>query len=288
MTSILQKYHRNPKIYIKLPSGSSYYPEELVKLTTSGELAVRAMTAHDEMILKNPDALLNGDAINKIVESCAPEIKDANQILAPDIEAILLAIHFASYGNSLNFEAECPACNHLNSFETSISSLIETTEKIEPPYVIEGEVTVADNKKEKIQIYVRPFTHAVSTKAALAAFEQAKIIQVMTADQFDDEKKLSMFNTSFEKMSKINFETISECIEKIVVREGVVTDQAEISAFISDVESGIVHQIRDKIKELNAIGTNNKFSAKCQKCEHEWQAKVEFNHASFFALSSKR
>ena len=71
----LKKYYRQPKQYIKLPSGYKYYPADSIEVSESGEIAVYPMTAKDELLFKTPDALLNGEATVSVIQSCVPAIK---------------------------------------------------------------------------------------------------------------------------------------------------------------------------------------------------------------------
>ena len=59
----LSSFYRAPKLYAKLPSLGKYYSEDIIEMPDSGELPVFAMTANDELLMKNPDALLNGEAV---------------------------------------------------------------------------------------------------------------------------------------------------------------------------------------------------------------------------------
>ena len=56
----LMKHFRQPKLYIDLPSKGLFYPQGTLELTEDGKVAVYAMTAKDEIMIKTPDALLNG------------------------------------------------------------------------------------------------------------------------------------------------------------------------------------------------------------------------------------
>ena len=58
----LKQYFRAIKMYLKIPSGTSYYSPDVITFTDGGEVGVLPMTGNDELILKNPDALLNGEA----------------------------------------------------------------------------------------------------------------------------------------------------------------------------------------------------------------------------------
>ena len=79
--SKLQQFYRQPKIYIKLPSKGKHYSAEEFEPTTTGEIPVYSMTAKDEIKFKTPDALMSGQATVDIIESCAPNIKDAWKVI---------------------------------------------------------------------------------------------------------------------------------------------------------------------------------------------------------------
>jgi len=63
----LQKYFRQPKIYIRLPSNGKYWNPNDIELTESGELPVYAMTAKDELSFKTPDSLINGQSTVNVI-----------------------------------------------------------------------------------------------------------------------------------------------------------------------------------------------------------------------------
>src|SRR6056300_286460 len=110
----LRKYFRQPKVYITLPSQGKYYPEGSIKMPENGEFPILAMTAKDELAMKTPDALLNGQATVDVIQSCVPNIKNAWQTPVVDIDAILIAIRQATYGNDMEFVSVCPNCNNRN------------------------------------------------------------------------------------------------------------------------------------------------------------------------------
>ena len=81
-----------------------------------GSLPIRAMTARDELMLKSPDALLNGDSLVHIISSCVPDIIDPKKVYAPDIEAIILGIFFASYGKTIDFKRKVIELMHKKGY----------------------------------------------------------------------------------------------------------------------------------------------------------------------------
>ena len=100
-TNPLSGHFRSPKIYTQLPSAGRYYTSKVVEMPDSNELPVFPMTAKDELIMRNPDALLNGEAVSQVIQSCVPNVKNARQLLSNDVDALLLAIQGASYGDDI-------------------------------------------------------------------------------------------------------------------------------------------------------------------------------------------
>ena len=72
----LQKYMRHPELYIKVPSNGYFNYENTYPFSSNNEIGISPMTTQDELLLKTPDALLNGESIAKVIQSCAPNITD--------------------------------------------------------------------------------------------------------------------------------------------------------------------------------------------------------------------
>lgn len=296
MTNDLGKFYRIPKININLPSGSKFYTPEEINLSMDGSLPIRAMTARDELMLKSPDALLNGDALIHVIQSCVPEIKNVRKLLAPDVEAVLLGIFHSSYGPKLEFKSKCtnPDCNHENDFEVVIRQLLETAPQIEIPKIVELDLGEVNGAITKLRAHVTPYTYETNTRHQLAVFQHNKMLQVMANDNIDDQKKLDTFNECFAKIVELKFENAVECIKKIEsiqVINGeehiiVTSDQQELRDFVFNAERNLIEPITDAIDNLNVSGIDKVFKAECSKCGHQWSTNVEFNPVSFFVRSS--
>ena len=72
----LTQYFRQPKIWIKLPSGGKFYPNNALDHSANDEYPVFAMTAKDELLFKTPDALLSGQSTVEVIKSCIPAIRE--------------------------------------------------------------------------------------------------------------------------------------------------------------------------------------------------------------------
>jgi len=74
-TNPLKQFFRQPKIFIKLPSKGIFNNPG----TLQGDLdkmPVFGMTGMDEILMKTPDALLNGESTVRLMQSCCPSITD--------------------------------------------------------------------------------------------------------------------------------------------------------------------------------------------------------------------
>jgi hypothetical protein len=87
----LAGFMRQPKIYIKLPSGGEFWPAGSLDRTENGEYPVYSMTAKDELMLKVPDALMNGQAVVSVIEHCVPNIKNAWHTPNLDLDVVAAA-----------------------------------------------------------------------------------------------------------------------------------------------------------------------------------------------------
>lgn len=310
MTSSLNKIYRLPKINITLPSGGKFYDKEFIKLSIDNSLPIRAMTAQDEIMLKSPDALLNGDCLIHIIESCVPDVKDVKKLSAPDVEAILLGIFYSSYGPTLEFKSTCPECGHVNSFELEIKTLLDIASTNQPNNIVTVDLGIVDEIPTSLVFELRPYTFETNTKHQLMVFEHGKLLQILGNDFASDEEKLKAFNDSFKKMVLIKFENVVDCINNIKfvktinneIQSELITDRKEITDFIFNADKSLVEPVMEKIEELNASGVNNTFDAICggrvdrivngeavkETCGHTWKSKVEFNPVNFFARRSSR
>lgn len=273
----LRQFFRIPKLYVSLPSGTSYYDNTVVEFTDDGELGILPMTATDEMTIKNPDSLLNGEAIIDIIKSCVPSVKNPRKLLSNDIDKLLVAIRHASYGDNLEISANCPDCSHENTFELNISQTMNTDENLEAEYFI----TTAEN----LTIYVKPFTFNEVISSLKTQFEQYQAAQRISDEKLSDEQRLKLFSESAKKITTSTVNLLSKCVYKIATPDVEVTQESHIKEFILNTDKTTFNKIDQQLKTINSIGIRKEFKAKCSNCGHEWESPIDFNPVSFFTNS---
>lgn len=236
----LAKHLRQPKIYIKLPSGGKYWPKGAIELPESGEFPVYAMTARDEITFKTPDALLNGQATVDVIQSCVPNIKDAWQTPSVDLDTLLVAIRMASFGETIDMTATVPNTSITKDFTFNLQQLYDKylSAEFEDTFQIEG-----------FLVQIKPITYKTATQQSIKAFEEQRIFNIVGSDEVDDATKISKFQESFRKLTEINVNVLIDSVVAIQpdgASEAVV-NQAHIKEFLENCEAKTFNQIQEHI-----------------------------------------
>jgi hypothetical protein len=121
----LFSFMRQPKIFIKLPSGGKFWNQGSLSIPETGEFPVYSMTAKDELMFKTPDALMNGQAIVDVIQSCIPNIKNAWDTPAIDLDTILIAMRLATYGEKMTVSNTIPVLEEEVDFELDLRMLLD-------------------------------------------------------------------------------------------------------------------------------------------------------------------
>lgn len=281
----LQQFYRTEKLYVSLPSGGKFYEDGVVELTEEGEIGIRPMTAADEVLFKNPDALLNGKAIKDVILSCVPSVKKVEALLTNDIDTIVVAIRHASYGDVLDITSDCPKCGEENKFGLSMDNTLESAENLEESYPV--------NIDNGLTAFIRPYNFANSMLAIKKAFEQNNAVKNVENPSFTEEQKLKMLGDSVDVLSKLNFELVAKCIMR-VYKEGAtddetidVTNEKHIADFAKNIGRDDIKKIQSRLEEINNIGIKKDFNGTCtnEECKHKWDIPIDFNPATFFTES---
>lgn len=276
----LSRYYRTARLSVQLPSRGLYYPEDsVVELGSDGEVSVLPMTAQDEIHMKNPDALLNGEAVTSLIRSCVPQVRNARKLLSCDVDALMVAIRAASYGENSEVEAVCPECSAENSYTIDYEALLADVEPLEPQY----DVPLGNG----VTVTVTPAQFESSLRQQKAIFEGSKVQRILTDQNISDEARLQAFSAALKKITKMNFEMIVESVSQAVFtddegRTQTVSDRRHIVEFLNNIESADADLIEKAIVDINSHGVKKSLDTACRNCGHQWSVPVEFNDTNFF------
>lgn len=279
----LSAYFRAPKLYTKIPSGGKFYGPEIAEVPDTGEYAVYPMTTKDELLLKNPDALLNGEAVANLIRSCVPEIKNPKALLSADVDALLIAIRGASGGDEVDVAAKCEKCGTITDIVISVESALATMEELNSEYEFE--------LSNGLKIIALPFSYSSTIKAGLASFQSTRSMQSIS-EMSDDMERLRAFNESFVKLADLNFELIIDSIKAVIYldsdgEEVEVTDKKTIREFLENTDNKTGKEIENFVNGVNGKGVKNETQVECsnEECGNIFTVPVNFDPVNFFTGS---
>jgi hypothetical protein len=279
----LQGYLRSPKLYINLPSEGKFAKVDTIS-KVSNELPIYPLTSMDETFLRNPDALLNGESLVAVIKSCTG-IQDVYELSANDIDVILLAIRYATYGSELEIESICPECKTENIITVNIEELLESIEPLKDSYTV--------TLKSGLTCNIKPYTFKDSQTAALTAFKETAELNTLINSDADDLSRLTNFNKSFQAMAELNIDILSNAISTVVIpkkddeEEDIeVTNNKYIAEWVRGISKMDADEIIDELNVINELGITRAVDTTCKECSNEYEATIEFNPSNFFETGS--
>lgn len=275
----LSSLMRQPKLKVKLPSRGTYWTEGAIELSEDNEYPVYSMTAKDEIMLKNPAALANGQALVTIIQSCIPAIKDAWAIPSLDLDALLVAVRIATYGNIL--KSPVTVNNILFSVDVDLTVILD---QLYNDAHWEDELEI----NEDLKIYIKPLTYKMISKVGLEALETQKIMEVVNNETITEDQKLELFKRSFNKLTQFTLSTVVESIYQVDSGEESVEDEFFIKEFMEQCDSDLFNLVKNRIDKLSAANGVKPVKVKATEeikkisKEEEIEVLVEFSPSNFF------
>tara|TARA_B100000424_G_scaffold241242_1_gene209242 strand:+ start:646 stop:1500 length:855 start_codon:yes stop_codon:yes gene_type:complete len=279
-TNPLNKYFRQASIYISLPSGTNY-PPHVITPSQTGELGVMPMTAKDEIRFKTPDALMNGQGVVDVIQSCVPDIKDAWQIKSYDLDTILVAIRIATYGETMDINFQVPVTNEDVSHTVNLPAVLDELRSTK----VDSHIILDDGLK----ITVRPLTYKDMTSTSLQTFQQQKMYTAIQDSQLADEEKAKRFNQAFKTLTDLNASILLKNINSITMTDGTeITDPTHIKEFVDNANATLIKEIEGKLTTLRGQGAVKPLKMKATEEQIKkgvpatYEVPVTFDTSNFF------
>lgn len=275
----LQSLYRHKTYYTSLPSEGKFYKSG-IKLSVDGELGIMPMSASDEIKIKTPDALYNGEALYDLIRSCVPDIVDPREIPVCDIDKILIGIRIATQGPEMEMQVTCPKCKNSENYMVNLTNVINSAEKIN----ISPTLKISDT----LTVHLRPFTLKHQVLTQIEVFHQHRMQKMITDTSLDEEQRELIFNESLAKAIAIQVAQIAESIVKVEMRQAddivTVDDGDHILDWVKNMDKVTHGKIKDHLKLISDPKLNNKVTVSCthKECNHTYDATINLNPVNFF------
>jgi hypothetical protein len=271
MTNPLQKYRRQPKIYVNLPSNGNYYSPGVLNGDASS-MPIYAMTGMDEIIMKTPDALFNGEATAQLIESCCPYINSGKLVPSIDVDLLLAAIRLATFGDELSLTHVCKSCESVNDYTLSTQSIIDHYSSIQ----YDNKITIDD-----LTIYFRPLTYEQTTQFNKEHFTLQKILKQLN-EMVDIEERQQQLEVVYTKIKEVQAKIFLLSIESIHVDDQIVDNIEHIADWIGDCDRIYYTKIKAHLEKLKADWKAPTTKIKCPECEAEDETELSLDQSDFF------
>jgi hypothetical protein len=271
----LQKYFRQPKIYISLPSKGVYYERGSFQ-GDSANMPVYGMTGMDEILMKTPDALFNGESTVKVIESCCPYIQNAWKIPSIDVDCLLIAVRIATYGPKMDITHRCPACQNVNDYEIDLNQVMGYLQS----QIFDGKIQVGD-----LIITIRPLRYEEVTKFNVENYKLQKMLYQLSRmeNSGNEDQTLKTQDSIYQRISEMQVELFEISIENVQLPDTVVDDPEMIGEWIRNSDKEFYKKIKEKLEANKRQWDIPEQEVQCEECKHKSQITVNMDQANFFA-----
>ena len=254
-----------------LPSGGVLYSNGELS-SPDGEIHIQAMSALDEITLKNSDLLFSGEALDRVVAACVPSIKKPSELYGRDIDALMMMLRLVTYGPEFSIKVahDCEESKlPLKEGQTE-----EDRKHKEHDYLVDIEQIVMNMKR------LDPTDAALRYVTTLDNGQVVKVGPVRYKDL------ISLFQYTLAKKDKFTAEDVKESMIKnmvMVVQEvDGITDKKHIEEWARFLTTKQNNAIADVVENTNDWGPDNTAQLLCRDCGKHFKVELPLNPISFF------
>jgi len=247
---------------VRLPSlGKFYKNNELSEDSIDGEIILKPMTMTDEIMMKSPDMLFQGTAIEHVLHRCSPNINSPLDLLSSDVDYILTQLRRISYGSSIDIPFVCEKCEHKQEVVIPLDYFLSASKEIDERDFDSkfSLTTISDNMLVKL----KPIT-------------------------FRDYIKMQQVNLEALGEPQALEDYVLESYASLILSVSDISDRALIKEWLAHLPRKDTKRIMDSVHHLQDWGPSFDYKAKCVQCEHVNNLATELNPTAFFIRPSSQ
>jgi hypothetical protein len=192
---------------------------------------------------------MNGEATVETISSCCPLIGDPWQMPMIDVDAVLVAIRIATYGEKMEMEIPIPGLKEPTN---------ETIE-IDLRQVLDGYQSrqwIDFVEYQDLKFHLTPLTYKQSTDLFQSTYENQRLATILQDTKTSDADKMEAFKLGFKKLSQVTLNTVLGHVKAIETPEGIEDNPKAIREFFDNTDKDTflaVSEHLDKMrKQFNA------------------------------------
>lgn len=228
--------------------------------------AIYPCVSRDEILIRNADALMNGEAFYQYIHNCIPDL-DVEKVTICDVEYLLAIIKIAAIGESLDIRIKCPHCKNSQEYTLNLKNIL-------------GSLNISKWNKsvdmEEVSIQISPVSYRNQTFYDIEKFKLEKAIHAY-ANLEEQEKVVELF----EKREKLELDYLCSMIFKVEE----VTSKQDIQEWFHnidyDLQTKVVNYIRDAINDTRF--SNGQVN--CETCFKDIRFPIDLDFCHQFRAS---
>ena len=241
-----------------LPSGGLFYsPGVLDPSVKNAEIHVHPMTTIDEIVMKTPDMLFSGKAVEEVFARCIPQIREPLNLLAKDVDFLLTCLRKISYGEQIQIEYQHTCENaKTHTYTIDITQFIRNAKRIDPSNIGNNfSVTLPNGQVVKIQ--PMKFSEFVSIMQTMNSTDET-----MTPEKIRDE----LIDTAAD----------------VIIAVDEITDHTFIREWLGKIPPKYTRLLDKQINESSDWGPDFDTIITCKDCKKKVKVESPLNPLSFF------
>lgn len=261
---LLTRLNNMPGETIRLPSLGRFYKNgELTEDCIEGEILLKPMTMTDEIMMKSPDMLFQGTAIEHVLQRCSPNLPSPLDLLSSDVDYILTQLRRISYGPTIEIPFVCQneECNHEQEVVIPLDYFITSSKEIDPAEFDAKFVVTTKSDNRRVQL--KPIT-------------------------FRDYIKMQQVNPDALSQPNVLEDYVLESYSSVIQSVDDIFDRNLIKEWLAHLPRRDTKLIMDSVHHLQDWGPTFNYKAKCNKCSHVNELSTELNPTAFFIRPSSQ
>lgn len=256
LNPLMVKLRVPPEIH-RIPSGASFYSEVTMDTSSKGEVHIHPMTAIEEIDIKSPDLLFNGEAIVNLLRKCVTEIRDPNELFIKDVDFLMTAIRKATFGPEyeINYKHDCTEAKE-HSYIIDLNVILSSAKELNPITFRNISTVTIGNDESTYLVTLTP----------MKLKHMIQMLQSIDRKLSEDERKTKLFSSLVMMIQDIDG----------------ITDPDQLIEFISSIPTTWVEKITQQAEKISQWGPVFKQTAICKDCGVEVELEININPLSFF------
>ena len=246
-----------PGRIFQLPSKGLFYKNgELDESVRDGEIHIHPMSALDEINMRNPDQLFSGEAVNTVFKRCVSGVNKPAQLLAKDVDAIMLFLRAVTYGAAYEFTAKHTCENaKVHNYVANLDEIIVAMKQVDDES-IDDQYSIRLKNGQVVKLVPSKYQNVLDL---IKSNESKKQITAQ-----DEQKNLLML--------------LMGIIESV---DGI-TSKKMIEEWLRVLPSPLTNSIGAKIEPINDWGAKMQWTGACKDCGETFEVDIPINPISFF------